>query len=254
MKQSSYSLLVFVLLFSVLITQNIFADENTENLESVILESFDPDDRSVEWKAFGSKFIDTGENDGPGLQQTYVEAWPEALFGSNKEGTAREVLGIHAGFQRAGYNYIEFIPGRTDENGEFQPEAIPIPGRVKRLDLWAWGANYDYFLEVHIIDFNERVHVLELGSVQYTGWQNLFTLIPPYIPQAGGYVTEGGYNKNLQLVKIVLWTKPAEKFDSFYFYMDQIKVLTDTFVSRFDGDELADPENIQSIWQEGGNQ
>jgi hypothetical protein len=33
-----------------------------------------------------------------------------------------------------------------------------------------------------------------------------------------------------------------------YFYLDQIKVLTDVFISRFDGDALTDPDKIEELW------
>jgi hypothetical protein len=36
--------------------------------------------------------------------------------------------------------------------------------------------------------------------------------------------------------------------DNFYIYIDQLKVLTDTFESFFDGDELADPDWINDVW------
>ncbi len=57
-----------------------------------------------------------------------------------------------------------------------------------------------------------------------------------------------------------MWTRPEEKVDNFYIYFDQIKVLTDIFISRFDGDNLANQESVQGMdWttdssaSEGGN-
>ena len=87
-----------------------------------------------------------------------------------------------------------------------------------------------------------------MGGIKFVGWQNLNASIPYYIPQQGGYITPGGFNKNLELVKIVLWTKPTENVSGFNIYIDQIKILTDTFVTRFDGDDLANPDKVQDIW------
>jgi hypothetical protein len=52
----------------------------------------------------------------------------------------------------------------------------------------------------------------------------------------------------LSFVKFRIWTTPTEKVDDFYVYFDQFKVLTDTFETFFDGDELADPERVQQLW------
>jgi len=41
--------------------------------------------------------------------------------------------------------------------------------------------------------------------------------------------------------------------DNFQIYFDQIKVLTDTFESLFDGDELADTERVQELWSSGSS-
>jgi hypothetical protein len=39
--------------------------------------------------------------------------------------------------------------------------------------------------------------------------------------------------------------------NNFSAYFDQLKVNTDTFIVKFDGDELADPEEANRIWTEG---
>ncbi|ADK81697.1 flagellar filament outer layer protein FlaA [Sediminispirochaeta smaragdinae] len=216
------------------------ADEQTENLVSHVLESFDPETRTTDWLVQGSKFVTEGFP-----KQTYVKAWPEALYGANREGLDLQALGAYFKFDRKGYNYIEFIPVTQDENGDTVPNPISIPGRVKNIDLWAWGSDFDYYLEVHIMDPRGVVHVLNLGSLNYTGWKNLTVDIPSYIPQSRNYAP---YLEGLQLVKVVLWTKPLENVNDCYFYLDQIKVLTDVFVSRFDGDELTDPEKVDEVW------
>lgn len=223
-------------------TSFLAADEIVQNLESRIIESFD-DPNGQQWYVAASKFI----ADGYPLT-AYAAAWPEALYGANRENLDLRVLGVQAAFDRTGYNWIEFIPVATNQAGELEPAPISLPGRVQTIDLWVWGSNYDYYMEAHVRDFNGRVHVLHLGGTKFVGWQNLKANIPSYVPQAGGYVTPGGFIKNLELVKLVLWTKPQENVAGFNIYMDQIKILTDTFVTRFDGDDLANPEKVQEIW------
>jgi hypothetical protein len=52
----------------------------------------------------------------------------------------------------------------------------------------------------------------------------------------------------------VLWTRPHERVNDFYVYFDHIKTLSDMFVTRFDGDTLAEEDRIQEIWNIGEGQ
>lgn len=241
MKRGGLLIFCLILLFAFFHTAFLVADENTVNLESRIIESFDDPD-AQEWMVIGSKFVSEGKP-----LVAYAPAWPEALFGANRDGKDLKVLAIQASFDRMGYNFLEIFPVR-EEDGEKVHDPITLPGKVRMIDLWLWGSNYDYYMDLHLRDYTGVVHVLRLGSLKYTGWKNLRVELPGYIPQAGGYVTSGGFIKNLELIKLVLWTKPTENVAGFNLFIDQIKVLTDTFVSRFDGDDLADPEKINEIF------
>jgi hypothetical protein len=240
MKRGVLLFLCLLVLVLLLAPSLLFADEQTENLVSHVLESFDPETRTTEWLVTGSKFVTEGFP-----KQTYIEAWPEALYGANREELDLQTLGAYFKFDRKGYNYIEFIPVTENEAGETVNKPIPIPGFVKKIDLWAWGSDFDYYLEVHIMDPRGVVHVLNMGSLNHVGWKNLSTNIPSYIPQSKNYAP---YLQGLELVKVVLWTKPEESVNECYFYLDQIKVLTDVFISRFDGDALTDPDKIEELW------
>ena len=234
--------LLTILLILILMSFSVYADETVQNLESRIIESFDDPD-TQQWYVRGSKF----SADGYPLM-TYANAWPEAVFGRNRDEMDLKVLGVKAAFDRKGYHYLEFFPVAENQSGELEPVTLTLPGRVKEIDLWAWGANYNYYLEMHIRDYWGRMYVLHLGDLRYVGWRNLKASIPTYIPQAGGYITDGGFSKELELVKVVLWTRPTENVSGFSFYLDQIRILTDTFVTRFDGDDLAEAETVEEIW------
>jgi len=222
----------------------LVADEKTLNLESRLLETFDPDTRTSDWLIRGSKFVTEGFP-----KQTYAKTWPEALFGRSPENDNLAVLGTHFKFDRQGYNYIEIIPVREGEDGSPEHNPIPIPGRVRQLDLWAWGSDFNYYMEVQLRDFRGVIHTLDLGNLDFTGWKNLSVEIPGYIPQEQQYAP---YLAGLQLDKLIVWTKPEERVHNCYLYIDHIKVLTDVFVSRFDGDALAQPEKVQEIWESEG--
>ena len=236
MRQASLVFGLFILM-SVLLVFPVAADERTENLMSVVLDDFDTPDQS-NWIAVGSKFT---TDEFPKL--AFPEAWPEALYGANREGKPLKVMGVWGKFDRQGYNYIELIPDRKNEDGEYI--GIPIPGRVKLLDLWVWGSQYDFYMEAHVTDYRGFTHVLNLGSLKYEGWKNLKAEIPVTVPQGRKYVPQ---IEPLSLTKIVIWTRPWEKVDNFYIYLDYLKVLTDMFITKFDGEDLARPETVEKIW------
>ncbi|AEJ61643.1 flagellar filament outer layer protein FlaA [Spirochaeta thermophila DSM 6578] len=229
----------------------VYADEVTENIQAIVIETFDDptgqEANSHIWIARGSKYASVIETDQGSVaypQWAYVESYPEALFRRPPEDKTLRVFGIHGKFDLKGYNYVEFFPVR-EENGEYVPDPIVLPGRVKEMDLWVWGSNHNYTLEAHIQDYMGRIHVLDFGSIKFKGWKNLRVKFPGAIQQAVQYVPS---LKQLSLVKLVLWTTPEEKVDDFYVYIDQIKVLTDLFETGFDGDVLANPEQVQDLW------
>ena len=238
---------LLVLLLFLVAFAGAFGDELTVNVVSKVLQSFDPGEAghedAREWVLIPSKF-GYDANGKSYWQKRKLDAWPEALYGKNRDNEKLQVLGITGKFSRKGYNYVEIVPG-TGEGQNFKPKPISIPGRVESVDLWIWGANYAYYLEVHLRDFEGIDHVLSFGLLQFAGWKNLRAKIPGSIPQSWRYLPR---LRNLELTKLVLWTQPNEKVDEFFMYLDQLKITTDLFETSFDGDELADAETLQKIW------
>jgi len=248
------------LLLVTLSTGFLFADEKTLKLESYVVDSFDgpgagvyEDGSPIVWQVSGSKFSTEGY---PEL--TYVpREWPEDLFGPNVENPDElQVLGVHAKFDRMGYNQIEIIPG-TGEGDNWEDKPIVLDGRVKTVDLWIWGSMYNYGIEMHFMDYQGLAYRLDLiqsdnkrevGSINFSGWKNMYLDIPDYIKRSVVYQPEF---KGLRLTKIVIHTHPTEKVDNFYVYLDHLKVLTDKHESYYDGFGLTDPARIQEIWGEG---
>jgi hypothetical protein len=233
-------------LLSCIAVFSLQADEKTVNLESRILESFDGDSVYV-WKASASKFATKNDQE-TFPKVSYVATWPAALFGSNREGKELKSLGIWGRFDRKGYNWIDVYPVKKDAGADALAEELPIPGRAKILDLWVWGSNFNYYMEAYVRDYKGVVHLLDMGDLSFQGWKNLRISIPESIPQAKRTLPA---RQGLTLVKFRIWTRPVERVDNFQLYIDQIKILTDTFETMFDGDELADPERVQELWNSG---
>jgi len=237
-----------------------YGDERTVDLTSIVLEHFS-DEAAHEWNEgrrirnfefswtmaaskFATKSEDSDGNEVNYPVMQYVETWPIALYGYNREGKEIKSLGIHGRFDRRGYNWMDLYP----VNGDGDPFEIPMPGRVRYIDLWVWGANLDFNVEAYVRDFQGTVHRVPLGNLAYTGWRNLRANIPGYINQSKRILPNLA---QLRFVKFRIWTTPGERVDDFYIYIKQFKVLSDTFESIFDGDELADPDILPQLWASG---
>ncbi len=230
----------------------VWADEVTQRLESIVLDTFDSEsertwvENGVEkketriWVVRGSKFTVEGFP-----KMAFPEAWPTALFDTNPDNLPLKVLGINGGFDRLGYNYVEFFPATKDAEGTVVSQPLRIPGVGKSIDIWVWGSMFRYNLEVHIRDSRGIPYVLELGNLWFRGWRNLSVRIPTHIPQSQIYLPN---YLGLTLTKFVVRTDPGEKVDNFFVYFDNLKVLSDMHSSPFDGRDLARPEVTNRIW------
>jgi hypothetical protein len=234
-----------------------FTDELTVNPESFIIESFDGGGthewsiggklRSYDftWKTEGNKFT---TEEYPKL--SFVPTWPQALFGLNRQGNDYKALGVLGNFMRQGYNWVDIYPVAANDDGEEAAFEIPLPGRVQYLDLWVWGSNYRFYMDAYVRDYQGIIHILRLGDLSYKGWKNLRVGTPSHIRQAKRILPNF---EGIKFVKFRIWSRPNEFLGDFYVYLDQFKVLSDTFESLFDGDELADPERVQELWSETSN-
>ncbi|MDR3336864.1 MAG: flagellar filament outer layer protein FlaA [Treponema sp.] len=253
MKQNSFRAVCLVFMALVLVA-SAFSDDSTIQLESKILDSFDQDEETpYQWNAMGSKFATKNDDDDKYPKLSYVATWPSAVFGSNREGKDLKSLGIWAKFDRRGYNWLDIYPtggpdaqesGSAEEEGPV-PSEIPIPGRAQILDVWVWGSNMNLNLEAYVRDYRGMVYRLPMGSLNYTGWRNLRAAIPGTISQSKRQLPRYA---GLTFVKFRIWTSPIERVDNFYVYFDQLKILTDTFETHYDGEELQYPERIKELW------
>ncbi|MDR2922776.1 MAG: flagellar filament outer layer protein FlaA [Treponema sp.] len=260
MKYGSIKAVCFVVLACVVVMPAI-GDGQTVDLTSIIVESFNGDtthewndgkhQRRYEfsWALNASKFA-TKSTDDDGNEvmfplSAYVKAWPVAVFGFNRDDL--KSFGIRGRFDRQGYNWIDVYPveGSGEEGKPFE---IPLPGRVRYFDLWVWSGNMDLYIDAMVRDYQGIVHTIHFGALSYTGWKNLRAHIPNNIRQEKRVLPN---HAELKFIKFRIWTQPVEKVGDFYVYFKQLKALTDTFETLFDGDQLADPDIIPGLWSGG---
>jgi len=237
-----------------------FSDENTVDYKSIVLESFRGDGDLI-WKTQASRFASpvrdpnnrnqvVTDDDGNITYfplTTYVNAWPTAAFGNFRGNDSQNQImsfGIHGRFDRTGYNWIDIYPVLADDPDE-RPYEIDIPGRILNMDMWVWGSNHRFYIEVFLRDYRGVVHSLRLGDLAYIGWRNLSVNIPSTIAQSRRTLPA---LQALKFVKFRIWTTPSERVDNFYVYFNQLKIWTDMFESLYDGNELADPAEIERLW------
>jgi len=272
MKHSSFRLVCLVLLVGTALAA--FGDDLTVSLESRVLETFDNAENALYvWHSDASRYAvgkDPADKDNPlyaSLQLkegeffprlNHFDIWPMALFRGNRDNKQLKSLGIWGKFKRVGYNWIDIYPTLKSEGNDAKPYEIPIPGRARFLDMWVWSPNTNYYMEAYLRDEQGSIHTVYMGTLNYYGWRNIRAAVPTSIPQRKRIILETNSINTLPVedrnsvfltfVKFRIWTTPREAVNNFYIYFDQFKVLTDTFVTLYDGDELTDPDWIRENW------
>jgi hypothetical protein len=237
----------------------IIADTNTTAMVSNVIETFDTGENTYltqkltssvtkrtdsvaeyDWKTDGSKYNSKRD-------VKYLPVYPQALWRKPADAEGKNALGINGQFTRQGYNWIDIYPvDKADTSENPKAAEIPLLGQVRFLDCWVWGSNLNYSLEAYVRDYRGIIHKVDFGSLKFVGWKNLSAKIP-----ANFAMNDQSFplkNTSSTFVKFRLLTGPYERVNEFYLYIDQLKVLSDEFVTRFDGDELAYDDYEKNLW------
>jgi len=243
MKQGGLIIASLVLLFTLFVAP-VSAQNRAVNYETDIVDNFDSPDTDWTWIAAGSKFVTKGY---PVLK--FFDGMPNSIRVTqvDPKGTYK-FLGLEVKFDRKGDNWVDIVPTKKGSDGKVAPYEVPFKGRISRLDMWVWGANYAYELEILVRDCNGRVHTLPVGLVNHEGWQNMSVLVPSYIQQVSPYLNGV---QQMAFIAFRIRSRPTERVDSFYIFFDQFKALTDTYMDSYDGFELvgaqfSDTQNKES--------
>lgn len=237
MKQSGVVCVLVVLLL--MLSVPVFAQPNSKSVETIMIDDFDTkEDMDWIWKVQASKFIHIGDDASTTFPKIgYFEAIPNSLkaYRTPSDPTPY-VLGVQVSYDRKGDNWFEVYPS-DKETGEVYE--IPLKGIVSQLDMWVWGANYNYYLEVLLRDADGNVHVVPVCSLNFQGWKNVVIDMPSTVRQQSR-LRSGPETANFVGFRV---RADANEFaDDFVIYFDQLRYSTNTLNNIYDGYELRKPD------------
>lgn len=138
------------------------------------------------------------------------------------------VLGVKTYFMDRGFDRVEVLP----------PNEYIIRGKAKEIKVWVLGRKFRHTLYVKLRDFRGRLYKIKIGRLDFWGWKELSVVIPGWLPQSASYAM---LDKNLHFVSFFVESDTFEVPGTFYFYLDNFRVVTD--LSEFTGDTF-----IRDTW------
>lgn len=196
------------------------------------------------------KSVDAGSND-----MKIEEAYSPTGLGKEK----KKALGLLFKFRYPGNNSVSMEPPYEVDWKDRTPvktydqalrkdvteRGIQLPGKAKAISMWIHARGFPYTIEVWVKDFKGDVHILEKQSVNFVGWRPLTFQIPTNMPQSSDTYPASRVAKIVRLVVREVTNVGGEysgtsvkNSGDVYVFVDQIKVLTDTYEVYFDGQDL----------------
>ena len=145
-------------------------------------------------------------------------------------------LGVKFTTYCRGFNWIEIKP----------PSPIFVPGTTKAIALSVAGRNLRHKLVAWVEDYQGVEYRIEMGSMNFKGWQRIAAPIPAHVKQYTRYVPE---YRPLKLVKFVIEFDPDEMPGDYYIYVDNFEAAADMYEVAYDGDELIDKKSKVEKWE-----
>lgn len=138
------------------------------------------------------------------------------------------VLGIKTYYLDRGFDRVEVLP----------PNEYIIRGKAREIKIWVLGRKFRHTLYVKLRDYRGDVHKLKIGRMDFWGWKEMSVIVPGWLPQSSSYAL---LDKNLHFVSFYVESDEFEAPGTFYFYADNLRVVTD--LSEFTGDST-----IKDTW------
>ncbi|MDD5065668.1 MAG: flagellar filament outer layer protein FlaA [bacterium] len=149
---------------------------------------------------------------------------------------AKYVFGVKEWSYNRGFSWVEITP----------PTPIAIVGKAKGISIWACGRNYRHRLEIWLKNYQGYEYPIDMGSLNFRGWEKMTARIPMYIPYYTKYVPQ---YRPLYISRILIKHDPNEMNGTFYIYLDQLEAIVDTYEDKFDGDDMINEMGMER-WEE----
>jgi hypothetical protein len=145
------------------------------------------------------------------------------------------VLGVRTDFYHRGPASIKILADHP----------IPIEGVTKTLSVWAAGRNFNHELYILIKDYDGQQFALNMGSLNFQGWQQLSVAVPPQNDDGTGGIKQQDYHFNnemgIQIVGFEIRCDLEETYGTYYIYLDDLRAVTDLFLEdNKDANDMSD--------------
>ncbi len=151
----------------------------------------------------------------------------EALNVTQDPENPNHILGVKTHFQDRGFDRVEIAP----------PHEYVIKGKARQFSIWVLGRKFRHTLWIKLRDYRGKVHKLPMGRMDFFGWRRFTVTVPGWLPQSTRYSL---LDKNLHFVSLFVVSDHHEVGGTFYFYVDNLKVLIDRSEANYPGSEVKD--------------
>lgn len=164
----------------------------------------------------------------PALKVAIEEEEALEAEGLSLSGPDEYVLGVKASFFRRGNAEIYIQPIRP----------LLIPGITKTVSVWVAGRNFNHRLSLVIADFFGNVNIINMGTLNFSGWRRLTCAIPPSVRQIDFHYSD---RMGIQILGFMIEPALMETYGTYYVYFDDLRAVTDLFAdSSRDADDMVD--------------
>ena len=151
----------------------------------------------------------------------------EALNVNQDPDNPNHILGVKTHFQDRGFDRVEIFP----------PHEYVIKGKARQFSVWVLGRKFRHSLWIKLRDYRGKIHKLRMGRMDFFGWRRFTVTVPGWLPQSTRYSL---LDKNLHFVSLFAVSDHHEVGGTFYFYVDNLKVLIDRSEANYPGSEIKD--------------
>jgi len=137
------------------------------------------------------------------------------------------ILGVKTFFNDRGFDRVELSP----------PQEYVIKGKARQFSVWVLGRRFRHMLSIKLRDYRGNIHTLPIGRLDFFGWRRMTVTVPGWLPQSTRYSL---LDKNLHFVSLFVTSDSHEVPGTFYFYVDNLKVLVDRGEQNYPGSEIKD--------------